>query len=150
MSEIKTRISADLKDAMKSKDNFTRDTLRMLNSAFKQVEVDERKELSDSDVVAILKRAKKQREEAAGQYQVAGRDDLYQKEVGEIEIISRYLPEQLSDEALRDALSGIILEVGATSSKDMGKVMGVANTKLSAQADGKRISQMAKELLSAL
>ncbi|MGP1449655.1 MAG: GatB/YqeY domain-containing protein [Wolinella sp.] len=150
MSEIKTRISADLKDAMKSKDNFTRDTLRMLNSAFKQVEVDERKELSDSDVVAILKRAKKQREEAAGQYQAAGRDDLYQKEVGEIEIISRYLPEQLSDEALRDAISGIILEVGATSSKDMGKVMGVANTKLSAQADGKRISQMAKELLSAL
>ncbi|MGP1580377.1 MAG: GatB/YqeY domain-containing protein [Wolinella sp.] len=148
MSELKARIGAELKEAMKSGDHFKRDTLRLVNSAFKQIEVDERRELSDDDVIAILKRACKQREEAAIQYQNGGREDLCDKERREMEIIMSYLPKQLSDEELKSALAGIVAELGASSPKDMGKVMGAANKKLSSVADGRRISAMVKELLS--
>lgn len=150
MSQLKERIAQELKEAMKNRDNFKRDTLRMINSAFKQIEVDERRELSDEDVIAILKKACKQREEASTQYKEAGREDLYAKEQEEIKIITSYLPEQLSDERLKEELGLILKEVGASSPKDMGKVMGVANSKLSALADGKRISAMVKELLNQL
>lgn len=150
MSGIKQRMAEELKQAMKNQDHFRRDTLRLLNSAFKQVEVDERKELSDADVIGILKKAYKQREDAATQYQAAGREDLYQKEKAEMELILEYLPKQLSDEALKAALKEIITEVGATSSKEMGKVMGVANAKLASVADGKRMSGMVKEMLASL
>ncbi|MGD9595272.1 GatB/YqeY domain-containing protein [Wolinella succinogenes] len=148
MSQLKERIAQELKEAMKNRDNFKRDTLRMINSAFKQIEVDERRELSDEDVITILKKACKQREEASIQYKEAGREELYAKEQEEIRIIASYLPEQLSDERLKEELKLILKEVGASSPKDMGKVMGVANSKLSALADGKRISAMVKELLS--
>lgn len=148
MSQLKERIAQELKEAMKNRDNFKRDTLRMINSAFKQIEVDERRELSDEDVITILKKACKQREEASIQYKEAGREELYAKEQEEIRIITSYLPEQLSDERLKEELKLILKEVGASSPKDMGKVMGVANSKLSALADGKRISAMVKELLS--
>ncbi|CAE11102.1 GatB/YqeY domain-containing protein [Wolinella succinogenes] len=150
MSQLKERIAQELKEAMKNRDNFKRDTLRMINSAFKQIEVDERRELSDEDVIAILKKACKQREEASAQYKEAGREELYAKEQEEIKIITSYLPEQLSDERLKEELGLILKEVGASSPKDMGKVMGVANSKLSALADGKRISAMVKELLNQL
>jgi len=144
---LKERIAKDLKEAMKAKDSFTRDTLRFLMSAIKQVEVDTRKELSDEDVIKIIQRSVKQREEAAAQYKEGGREDLYEKEMKEAEILKRYLPKQLSDEELRAQLEAIIEEVGATSMKDMGKVMGVATKKLAGQADGRRINQMAKEIL---
>lgn len=150
MSQLKERIAQELKEAMKNRDNFKRDTLRMINSAFKQIEVDERRELSDEDVITILKKACKQREEASIQYKEAGREELYAKEQEEIRIITSYLPEQLSDERLKEELKLILKEVGASSPKDMGKVMGVANSKLSALADGKRISAMVKELLNQL
>lgn len=150
MSQLKERIAQELKEAMKNRDNFKRDTLRMINSAFKQIEVDERRELSDEDVIAILKKACKQREEASIQYKEAGREELYAKEQEEIRIITSYLPEQLSDERLKEELGLILKEVGASSPKDMGKVMGAANSKLSALADGKRISAMVKELLNQL
>lgn len=144
---IKEKMAQDLKEAMKSGDTFKRDTLRLLNSALKQVEVDKRIELSDDDVIGILKSAYKQREDALEAYINASREDLAQKEKQEMDIILSYLPKQLSDEELRDAVKGIIAEVGAKDGKDLGKVMGAAK-KLSAIADGKRISAMAKELLS--
>ncbi|WP_300643079.1 GatB/YqeY domain-containing protein [uncultured Helicobacter sp.] len=147
MSAIKEKMAQDLKEAMKSGETFKRDTLRLLNSALKQVEVDKRIVLSDEDVISILKSAFKQREDALESYLNAKRDDLAQKEKQEIDIILSYLPKQLSDEELRDAVKGIIAEVGAKDGKDLGKVMGAAK-KLSAIADGKRISAMAKELLS--
>lgn len=147
MSAIKEKMAQDLKDAMKSGDTFKRDTLRLLNSALKQVEVDKRIVLSDDDVISILKSAYKQREDALEAYLNANRNDLVQKEKQEIDIILSYLPKQLSDEELRDAVKGIIAEVGAKDGKDLGRVMGAAK-KLSAIADGKRISAMAKELLS--
>ncbi len=144
---LKERLQQDLKTAMKEKDTFKRDTIRFLMSAIKQVEVDTRKELSDEDIVKIIQKSVKQREEAAQQYKEGGREDLYEKETKEAELLKTYLPKQLSDEELRAELERIIQEVGATSMKDMGKVMGVATKKLAGKADGKRINQMVKELL---
>lgn len=147
MSAIKEKMAQDLKEAMKSGETFKRDTLRLLNSALKQVEVDKRIVLSDEDVISILKSAYKQREDALESYLNAKRDDLAQKEKQEMDIILSYLPKQLSDEELKEAVKNLIAEVGAVGSKDLGKVMG-ASKKLSAVADGKRISAIAKELLS--
>ncbi len=144
---LKEQLQNDLKEAMKAKDSFKRDTIRFLMSAIKQVEVDTRKELSDADIVKIIQKSIKQREEAAQQYKEGGRDDLYEKETKEAEILRSYLPKQLSDEELAQEVQAIIQEVGATSMKDMGKVMQAATKKLAGQADGKRISEMVKKLL---
>ena len=145
---LRTQIKDDIKTAMKAKEVQKRDALRLLDSAMKQVEVDERKELSDDDVMAIIAKQIKQRNDAAEQYKAAGRDDLLEKELSEIAIYETYLPAQLSDEELSEALKAIIAETGAASMKDMGKVMGAAKTKIGSQADGKRINECVKALLS--
>lgn len=147
MSELKKRLQKDLKNAMKEKDIFKRDTIRFLMSAIKQVEVDNRKELSNEDIIKIIQKSVKQREDSATQYKDAGREDLYEKEIKEAEILKSYLPKQLSDEELESEMKKIIEEVGATSLKDMGKIMGVATKKLASVADGKRINQMVKKIL---
>lgn len=145
---MKEQINKDLKEAMKAKDTQKRDALRLLNSAFKQIEVDERKELTDEDVIKIIQKQVKQRNDSIEQYKEAGRDDLVAKEQLEIDYYKAYLPAQLSDEELENALKEIISQVGATSMKDMGKVMGTATKQLSGKADGKRINQTVKKLLS--
>ena len=144
---LKQQLQQDLKEAMKAKDTFKRDTIRFLMSAIKQVEVDTRKELSDEDIIKIIQKSVKQREEAAVQYKEGGREDLYEKEMKEAQILKSYLPAQLSDEDLEARLKEIIAEVGATSLKDMGKIMGVATKELAGRADGKRINQMVKKIL---
>ncbi|MFP4485587.1 MAG: GatB/YqeY domain-containing protein [Campylobacterales bacterium] len=148
MSELKNRINSEVKEAMKNKDAQKRDALRMLTSAIKQVEVDERKELKDEDVVKIIQKAIKQREDAATQYREGGREELASKEEAEIEIFKTYLPAQLSDKELEEKLKSIIDSVGATSMKDMGKIMGVATKEIGSSADGKRINMVVKKLLS--
>lgn len=145
---LRETINNDVKEAMKAKDTKRRDALRLLMSAFKQIEVDERKELSDEDVIKIIQTQIKRRNDAATQYKNAGRDDLLQIELDEIEIYTPYLPAQLSDEELTNALKEIIKNVGATTVKDMGKVMGVASKELAANADGKRINECVKSLLA--
>lgn len=147
MSKIREKMAQDLKEAMKSGETFRRDTLRLLNSAIKQFEVDKRIVPNDDDVIAILKSAYKQREDALQSYIQAQRDDLAQKESGEMQIILSYLPKQLSDDELENEIRNIIAEIGAKDGKDLGKVMG-ASKKLSQVADGKRISAVAKQLLS--
>lgn len=144
---LKEQINNDIKTAMKEKDNAKRDALRLLSSAFKQIEVDERKELSDEDVIKIIQKQVKQRNEAMVQYHDAGREDLYDKEASEAAIFETYLPKQLSDEELETALRSIIAEVGAASMKEIGKVMGAASKTLGGQADGKRINECAKKIL---
>lgn len=146
-SAIKDRILNDIKIAMKENHKEKRDALRMLNSALKQVEVDERKVLDDKEVILILKKAYKQRAEAAEAYKQAGREDLYQKESYEMQVIMEYLPKQLNDEDLRNALEKILSELGVKSKKDIGKVMGVANKTLGDVADGRRISEALKTML---
>ncbi len=148
MSALKDRLKNDLKEAMKSKDTFKRDVVRFLMSAIKQVEVDERRELSDEDIQRIIQKSVKQREDAASQYKEGGREDLFEKEMKEAEILKSYLPKQLSDEELRAIIEETIKEVGASSMKDMGKVMGAVIKKTVGQADGKRINAIVKELLS--
>lgn len=147
-SAIKDKMLDDVKEAMKSGDKEKRDALRVLSSALKQIEIDERRELSDEDVISILKKAYKQREDAATQYKEANREDLYAKESYEMGLILAYLPKQLDENELTCALKEIIKEIGATSPKDMGKVMGIATKKLGAVADGSRISAKVKELLN--
>lgn len=137
----------ELKEAMKNGDMAKRDALRLLSAALKQVEVDERIELSDERVMQILKSAYKQREDALEAYVKAQREDLTQKERFEMDIIASFLPQQLNDEELHTKIQEIIAKVGAEGLKDLGKVMGASKELLSV-ASGKRISEMAKKLLS--
>jgi uncharacterized protein len=145
---LRETINQDLKEAMKAKDVKKRDSLRLLTSAFKQIEVDERKELSDDDVIKIIQKQIKSRNDSITQYKAAGRDELALAEQDEIEYYEVYLPKQLTDEELESALAEIMKNVGATSVKDMGKIMGVASKELAGRVDGKRINECVKKLLA--
>ena len=140
-------INEDVKTAMKAKETKKRDALRLLTSAFKQIEVDERKDLNDDDVIKIIQTQVKRRNDSATQYKDAGRDDLMQIELDEIAIYTPYLPAQMSDDELASALKDIISKLGASTMKDMGKVMGMASKELAGKADGKRINECVKTLL---
>jgi uncharacterized protein YqeY len=143
---LKERIKNDIKEAMRAKDTVRRDTLRNLSAAIKQIEVDERRELSDADVEAVLMKYIKQREDAIAQFKEAGRDDLVAKDEAEVTLVRTYLPEPMDDAELEATLREIVAEVGAESMKDMGKVMGKAKSVIGSRADGGRISQMVKKL----
>ncbi len=145
---LKEQISNDIKTAMKEKEVVKRDALRLLSSAMKQIEVDERKELNDEDIIKIIQKQVKQRNDSMTQYKEAGRDDLYAIEAAEAAIFETYLPKQLNDEELETALRSIIAEVGATSIKDIGRIMGASSKSIGTLADGKRINECAKKLLS--
>ncbi len=145
---LREQINNDLKEAMKAKDVKKRDALRLLTSAFKQIEVDERKELSDDDVIKIIQKQVKSRNDSIEQYKKANRDDLIQIELDEISYYEPYLPAQLSDEELENELKTIIEKTGAATMKDMGKVMGIASKALAGKADGKRINECVKKLLA--
>ncbi len=145
---LKELLKEDLKDAMRAKDLVKRDSIRAINTMIKQIEVDERKDLNDEDILKLIQKGIKQREEAATQYKDAGREDLENKELEQVEVFRSYLPKQLSDEELEAGMQEIISEVGAASVKDMGKVMGVATKKFAGVADGKRINEMVKKLLA--
>jgi len=144
---LKEQIKNDIKEAMRAKDTAKRDTLRNLNAAIKQIEVDERRELSDADVETVLMKYAKQREDAKAQFAEAGRDDLVAKEEAELTIVKSYLPEPLSEAELESIIKEIITETGAESMKDMGKVMSAAKAKIGSRADGGTISKMVKGLL---
>lgn len=148
MSLLLEQIKTDMKDAMKAKETAKRDALRLLLAAFKQVEVDDRKELTDEDVSKIIQKQVKQRQDSAAQFKDAGRDDLLEKEEAEITIFMVYMPKQLDDAELEAAIQAIISQVRAESMKDMGKVMGSASKELSGKADGKRINELVKKLLA--
>jgi len=145
---LKDQIKNEVKEAMKAKDTVRRDALRLLTSAFKQVEVDERIELDDVATLKIIQKQVKQRMDSYTQFKEAGRDDLAEKEQSEIAIFEAYLPKQLSDDELTTRIKDVIAKVGAESMKDIGKVMGMASKELNGLADGKRINVCAKALLS--
>ena len=148
MSTLRDQVSNDMKAAMKAKETKKRDALRLLLSAFKQIEVDERKELTDEDVSKIIQKQVKQRQDSAAQFKEAGRDDLLEKEESEIAFFMVYMPAQLDDAELEAEVKSIVEKVGASSMKDMGKVMGVASKTLAGKADGKRINECVKALLA--
>ena len=144
---LKDKILADIKQAMKDKDNFKRDALRFLHSAIKQVEIDSRKDLDDSEIIKIIQKSIKQRNDSIEQYKQADRNELIEKEQNEVTLLETYLPTQLSDDELKKEVASIISSVGANSKKDIGKVMGAASQKLAGIADGARINKAAQELL---
>jgi len=144
---LKDQIKSDIKDAMRAKEVLKRDTLRNIQAAIKQIEVDERRDVTDTDIENILMKYLKQREDAKTQFSDAGRDDLVEKEDAEIAIVKVYLPEPMDDAELESVLKEVIASVGAESMKDMGKVMGAAKSAIGSRADGGRINQMVKKLL---
>ena len=144
---IREKILADIKEAMKTKNDFERDALRTLNAALKQVEVDNRIEMTDDVVLPLLQKEMKKRADAIELYQKGGRDDLAQIERKESELIARYLPSQLTDDELEAEISQIIAQTGANGVKDLGVVMKAAKERIGASADAKRISECAKRLL---
>lgn len=145
---LKEQIKNDIKTAMRAKENHKRDTLRNIQAAIKQIEVDQRIEVDDAMIEAILMKYAKQREDAIIQFREAGRDDLVEKDEIELALVMSYLPEPMNDEELEGILKKIIADTGASSMKDMGKVMGAAKGAVGSRADGGRINQVVKKLLS--
>lgn len=144
---LKAQIIDDMKAAMKAKDKKLLGTIRLLTAAIKQIEVDERKELSDDDTVAVVVKMVKQRKDSAKQYQDADRNDLAEQELYEISVLEKYLPEQLSESDIEDLIEKAIASVDAKGMQDMGKVMGLLRGQLAGRADMGQVSQKIKTQL---
>jgi uncharacterized protein YqeY len=137
-----------MKTAMRAKDSARLSTVRLLLAAMKQKEVDERVELSDTDVVTIIEKMIKQRRESIAQFEKAARQDLADKEKAEIQVLSAYLPQQLSDAEIQKEINSVIAESGASGAKDMGKVMAALKARLAGRADMGKVSGLVKARLA--
>ena len=146
-SGLKDQIQDAMKTAMKGGDKERLAVIRLIMAAMKQVEVDERIELDDTRVLGILDKMVKQRRESISQFKTGGRDDLATKEQAEIDIISDFLPQALSEEELESIINKAISETGAATMKDMGKVMGIVKPRITGRADVGAVSQKIKSLL---
>ncbi|MDH5354493.1 MAG: GatB/YqeY domain-containing protein [Gammaproteobacteria bacterium] len=147
-SALKTRLMSDMKSSMKSGDKARLLVIRNMLSAIKQIEVDERIDLDDARVIAVLDKMSKQRRESIAQFTTAGRDDLIKIEADELEIIQEYLPEALSDAEIEALIDDAISTSAASSIKEMGKVMGILKPKLQGRADMGKVSQLIKTRLA--
>jgi uncharacterized protein len=141
---LKASILEDIKAAMKAKESFRLATLRLLSAAMKQKEVDERVDLDDAAVLAIIEKLIKQRKDSISQFDKAGRQDLVDAERNELTILSAYLPAQLTDEEIAARIDAAIASSGAAGPKDMGKLMGVLKSQLAGKADMGKVSAMVK------
>jgi uncharacterized protein YqeY len=148
MSTLKARITEDMKTAMRAKDADKLGAIRLLLAACKQKEVDERVELDDAMVIALVDKLIKQRKDSVTAYVQAQRQDLADKESAEIAVLQVYLPQRLSPEEITAAVAAIVAEVGATGPGDMGKVMGAVKTQLAGKADMGLVSAAVKAALS--
>ena len=146
---LKTQLTEDMKTAMRAKDQVSLSTIRLINAAIKQFEVDERTEADDAKVISILTKMVKQRKDSAKIYTEAGRQDLADKENAEIEILNRYLPQMMSAEEIKTAVEAAVAETGASGMADMGKVMGVLKTRLVGKADMGEVNKVLKAALTA-
>ena len=149
---LKNQIEEKLNQALKAKDKNTYPTLRLVVSAIKDAEIagrtKDQKEISDSDITTILKKMIKQRNESCEVYKKAGRNELLENETKEIEVINTFLPKQLSEDETKKICADVVKSVGASSMKDMGKVMGALKSKHSDTLDFSKVSSIIKELLS--
>lgn len=141
---LKQRITEDMKAAMKAKDAARLSAVRLLLAAIKQREVDERIELDDVQVLAVVEKMVKQRRDSIGQYDAAGRQDLADGERFELSILQSYMPQPLAEAEIESLISGAIQETGAAAVKDMGKVMGVLKPKILGRADAGKVSALVK------
>ncbi|HFC4036881.1 TPA: GatB/YqeY domain-containing protein [Neisseria gonorrhoeae] len=146
---LKTRLTEDMKTAMRAKDQVSLGTIRLINAAVKQFEVDERTEADDAKITAILTKMVKQRKDSAKIYTEAGRQDLADKENAEIDVLHRYLPKMLSAGEIRTAVEAAVAETGAAGMADMGKVMVVLKTRLAGKADMGEVNKILKTVLTA-
>lgn len=147
MEDPRPKMQEALKDAIKNKDNRRRDVIRLAQSALKQVEVDTRKELSAEDVITTLQKEVKKLRESAAEKQQAGRADEAALDHEEIAILEEFLPRQLSREEIVALVQDAIAQSGATSAKEMGKVMGILTPKTKGIADGKLVNEIVREYL---
>ena len=145
---LKQRLTDDMKAAMKGGDKDRLGVIRLINAAIKQREVDERVELDDAQVLAVMEKMVKQRRDSVSQYEAAAREDLAAIERAEIAVIAQYLPEKMGEDAIRAAIAAAIAETGASGPADMGKLMGVLKPKLAGQADMGQVSALVKQALA--
>ena len=145
--DIRIALQTALKEAMVSKNALRRDLIRQLNSAIKQVEVDERRELSAEDVATIIQKEAKKRRESISEYGKAGRDDLVEKEQIDLAIIEEFLPKQLTADEITAIVQEVIAQVGATSTADISKIMPPLMARVKGIADGRLVNQIVKEQL---
>lgn len=144
---LKQQITDDMKAAMRAKDTARLGAIRLLLAAIKQREVDERIELSDADVVAIIEKMNKQRRDSISQYEAAGRQDLADVEKFEMSVLAAYMPQQLGEGEIASAVAEAIAATGAAGPQDMGKVMGMLKPKLAGRADMGKVSALIKAQL---
>ncbi|MBI5430191.1 MAG: GatB/YqeY domain-containing protein [Nitrosomonadales bacterium] len=145
---LKLRITDDMKAAMRAKDTARLGAIRLLLAAMKQREVDERTELSDADVVAIIEKMNKQRRDSISQYEAAGRQDLADVEKFEMSVLAAYMPQQLSEAEIAAAVADAIAATGAAGPQDMGKVMAAVKPRLAGRADMGKVSALIKAQLT--
>ena len=143
-----TQIQNHVKDAMKAGDRLKLSTLRMLVAAIKQKEIDTRSDVSDDDIISIIEKQMQQRLEAAEQYEAAGRNELFEKESQEAEILKAYLPEKMGEEEAKEMIEKIISEMGEITMKEMGNVMSTLKDQAGSKIDMKLASQMVREIIS--
>ncbi|MBI2969427.1 MAG: GatB/YqeY domain-containing protein [Gammaproteobacteria bacterium] len=148
MSGLKSRINEDIKSAMRAKDRARLGVLRLILAAIKQREVDERTELDDARVLAVLDRLARQHRDSIDQFEKAGRTDLSTKERFELEVVRSYQPQRLSDDALAKLIDESVREAGASSVRDMGKVMSLLRDKIQGRADMAQVGNIVKARLS--
>ena len=147
MSELKQRINDDVKSAMRAKEKDKLGVLRLITAAVKQIEVDQRIELDDQQIIAVLDKLAKQHRDSIEQYEKADREDLAKKERFELTIVQNYLPAALSEEEIAQLIADAIAETGASGIKDMGKVMGILKSKAQGRADMGKLSGQVKAQL---
>lgn len=145
---LKEQLMNDLKDAMKEKNDVKKNTVQMIRASILQIEKDKAVQVDDNMIIDIIAKEVKKRKDAGIDFEKGGRQDLVEQNNKEIQILSKYLPEQLSKDDLKVIIEQIIKQVGATSMKDMGMVMKASKEKIGAAADGKTINEVVKELLS--
>lgn len=147
---LQAKVMEELKEAMKAKNTVALESLRAIKSAIllAKTEAGATEELTEADELKLLQKLVKQRKDSAALYSQQGREDLAQPELAQMAVIEKFLPKQLTEEEIIAAVKGFIADVGATTAKDMGKVMGVANKALAGKADGKLISEIVKKLLA--
>jgi len=143
------RLTEELKEALRAGNHTKLSVIRLLKSSIKNREIEKMAPLTDEEIIDIIMTALKQRRESIEQFQKGGREDLVQKEKSELEILQTFLPQQLSEEELVGEIQAVIREVGASSLKDMGKVMKILMIRLKGRAEGAKVSSLVKELMEA-
>lgn len=144
---LKERLQEDLKSSMKNKDTVKKSVITLIRAGIKQYEVDNRTELDDEGIITIISKQLKQRNDSLAEFEKAGREDLIEETKSEIQVLEEYLPQQLSEEELEQIVIETIAEVGATSMKDMGKIMSTIKPKTAGRADGRKINELVKKNL---